>query len=116
VAGDGADNPWVPREYSDATARRIDAAVHRLIEEAHERARTVLSENRATLDAIAAALMREESLSREELTDIVNAHRAPGQEPLPVPTRPPAEYDGRIPTPAGREARARAREGVDHTQ
>src|SRR5207249_537001 len=32
VAGDGAHNPWAPREYSDATARRIDAAVHRLID------------------------------------------------------------------------------------
>src|SRR5947209_20496429 len=50
VAGDGARNPWAPREYSNATARRIDAAVHRLVEEAHERARTVLSDNRATLD------------------------------------------------------------------
>jgi cell division protease FtsH len=116
VAGDGARNPWEPREYSNATAQRIDAALHRLIEEAHERARTVLSDNRATLDAIAAALMREESLSREELTDIINAHRAPGQEPLSVPAGPPVEYDGRIPTPAGIAARARAGEGVDNTQ
>jgi cell division protease FtsH len=105
VAGDGARSPWAPREYSTATARRIDAAVHRLIAEAHERARTVLRDNRAALDAIAAALMREESLSREELTDIINAHRAPGQRPLPVPTGPPVAYDGRIPTPAGIAAR-----------
>src|SRR5205085_2945093 len=62
-AGDGAHNPWAHRKYSDATARRIDAAVHRLIDEAHHRARSVLSENRATLDAIAVALLREESLS-----------------------------------------------------
>jgi cell division protease FtsH len=113
-AGDGARNPWAPREYSNATARRIDAAVHRLIEEAHERARSVLSANRAALDAIAAALMREESLSHEELTDLINAHRAPGQEPLPVPTGPPAAYDGRIPTPAG--IAARAGEGADNRQ
>src|SRR5205085_452093 len=89
VPGDGAHNPWAPREYSDATARRIDAAVRRLIEEAHNRARGVLTDNRATLDAIAVALMREESLSREELTDLINTHRAPGQEPLPVPSGPP---------------------------
>ncbi|HKC76397.1 MAG TPA: cell division protein FtsH, partial [Chloroflexota bacterium] len=113
-AGDGAHNPWAPREYSDATARRIDAAVHRLIDEAHHRARSVLSENRATLDAIAVALLREESLSREELTDIVNAHCAPGQEPLPVPTGPPTEYDERIPTPAG--IAVHAAEGADNRQ
>jgi cell division protease FtsH len=93
LAGRGY-NPWEPKEYSDETAERIDEAVHRLIEEAHNRARSVLSDNRATLDAIAAALMREESLSREELTDIINAHRAPGQEPLPVPTGRPTETVG----------------------
>jgi cell division protease FtsH len=114
ATGDGARNPWEPREYSNGTARRIDAAVHRLIEEAHERARTVLSDNRAALDAIAAALLREESLTREELTDIISAHRASGQEPLPVPTGPPTEYDGRIPTPAG--IAARTGEGVDNRQ
>src|SRR5205823_7562702 len=45
VAGDGARSPWAPteREYSNGTAWRIDAAVHRLIQEAHERARTALS-------------------------------------------------------------------------
>ena len=114
VSGDGARNPWAPREYSDATARRIDAAVHRLIDEAHTRARTVLADNRATLDAMAQALMREETLSREELTDIINAHRAPGHEPLPVPTGLPVEYDGRSPTPAG--IAAHTGEGVDNRQ
>jgi cell division protease FtsH len=84
-------NPLAPKEYSEETARRIDAAIDRLIDEAHERALTVLRDNRPTLDAIAAALLREESLSREELTAIVNAHRAPGQAPLPVPTGPPTE-------------------------
>jgi ATP-dependent Zn protease len=65
-----------------------------LLEEAHARALTVLRDNRATLDAIAAALMRDESLDREELTAIVNAHRAPGQAPFPVPTGPPTELAG----------------------
>jgi hypothetical protein len=54
----------------------------------------VLGDNRVTLDAIAAALMRDESLDRDELTAIVNAHRAPGQAPLPVPTGPPTELAG----------------------
>ena len=87
-------NPFAPQEYSEETARRIDAAIDRLLEEAHARALTVLRDNRATLDAIAAALMRDESLDREELTAIVNAHRAPGQAPLPVPTGPPTELAG----------------------
>jgi cell division protease FtsH len=93
LAGRGY-NPWEPKEYSDETAERIDEAVHRLIEEAHNRARSLLTGNRATLDAIATALMREESLSREELMDIINAHRAPGQEPLPVPIGRPTQTIG----------------------
>jgi cell division protease FtsH len=82
-------NPWEPKEYSDETATRIDEAVQRLVSEAHGRARGVISENRSALDALAGALMREESLDREELTEIVNAHRAPGQEPIPIPTGQP---------------------------
>ncbi|MBV9282597.1 MAG: cell division protein FtsH, partial [Chloroflexi bacterium] len=84
-----AYNPWEPKEYSEETARRIDAAVQRLVDEAHQTARGVLEENRPALDAIAEALMREESLSREELTTIVNAHLPPGKTPLPLPTGQP---------------------------
>jgi ATP-dependent Zn protease len=40
----------------------------------------VLRENRAALDAIAEALVREESLDREELTAIINAPTPPGTE------------------------------------
>ncbi len=82
-------NPWEPKEYSESTAQRIDEAVHRLIEEAHERALAVLREHRVTLDAIAEALTAEESLDREQLTAIINAHRKPDEEPLPVPTDMP---------------------------
>lgn len=82
-------NPWEPKEYSDETAQQIDEAVRRLVSEAHDRARGVLDENRSALDAIAQALMREESVDREELTRIVNAHRSPGQEPIPVPSESP---------------------------
>jgi cell division protease FtsH len=80
--------PWEPKEYSDETAQRIDSAVRALVDEAHDRARGLLRDHRAALNAIAAALMHEESLTGEELTAIVNAHLAPGQKPLPAP---PAE-------------------------
>ena len=49
---------WEPKEYSEATAQRIDAAVGRLIEGAHALARTVLRSHRAALDALAGALMK----------------------------------------------------------
>jgi len=85
-------NPWEPKEYSDETAKRIDVAVARLIDEAHERALKTLTNNRPMLDAIADALMKDESLDRNQLTAIVNAHRPDGMEPIPVPTGPATPY------------------------
>jgi len=82
-------NPWEPKEYSDETARRIDSSVQNLVAEAHQAARSLLSLQRETLDAIAQALIQDESLSREELTEIVNQHRAPDEEPIPLPTGEP---------------------------
>ena len=69
-------NPWMPNEYSEETARRIDAAVLRLIAEAHQRARAVLIEQHAALDAIAGALMAEESLDQAALRTLIAAHRS----------------------------------------
>jgi cell division protease FtsH len=87
--GSGTYAPWEARDYSDETAERIDKAVLRLVNEAHDRAVSVLKENREALDALAETLVREESLDREELTRIVNEHRGPGQKPLPVPKGEP---------------------------
>ena len=62
---------WEPKEYSEDTARRIDAAVHRLIDEAHQKARVLLGANRPALDAISEALLREESLNLEQIVVLV---------------------------------------------
>ena len=55
----------------------------RLLGEAEERARNLLSENRSTLDAVVAALLEKETISGEQLADIVNRTRAvsDGQDP-----------------------------------
>jgi cell division protease FtsH len=68
--------PGAPAEYSEATAQRIDAAVDRLIAEAHERACTLLRAHRAALDALAAALQAEESLEGAQIAAIIAAHPA----------------------------------------
>jgi cell division protease FtsH len=68
--------------------------VHRLTTEAHQRARTVLRGHRAALDAIADALLREESLDREQLTALITAHHVPVHEPPPVPSRLPRDIIG----------------------
>jgi ATP-dependent Zn protease len=63
TAGEGHDEAIAPH--------RRHAAINHLITDAYETARTLLSENRSTLEAIAAALLREESLDREQLAAIV---------------------------------------------
>ncbi len=94
-ASDGEYNPFEPKEYSDETARRVDEAVLALVDAAHHRARTILTENREALDAVADALLHEESLTRDELTAVVNRHLLPGASPIPLPTGEP--------TPIGEE-------------
>jgi len=61
------------RDYSDETARLIDEEVARILAEQAARAKRVLSENRAALDALANALISEESLDGADVTRIVDS-------------------------------------------
>ncbi|HEY9085844.1 MAG TPA: ATP-dependent zinc metalloprotease FtsH [Candidatus Tyrphobacter sp.] len=59
------------RDYSEATAARIDADVARLLDEAHDLVRRSLTEARDRLDALAQALLREETIGSDELQHIL---------------------------------------------
>ncbi len=58
------------RPYSEETARKVDAAVRRIVDEAYARALSLLTENRDKLDALTAALLRDESLNETEMLDV----------------------------------------------
>ncbi len=58
--------------HSDETARLIDAEVRKLLEAAQDRARSLLSRNRDLLEKMAAALVKEESLSGERLAEFLS--------------------------------------------
>jgi cell division protease FtsH len=60
------------RVYSEATAQRLDAEVERLMTQAHQQARSVLTEHHEALDRLAQALLQEEVLEREQVLAIVN--------------------------------------------
>jgi cell division protease FtsH len=60
------------RVYSEVTAERLDAEVERLIAQAHQQARSVLSEHREALDRLAQALLQEEVLERDQVLAIVH--------------------------------------------
>jgi cell division protease FtsH len=59
------------RNFSEETARTIDAEVKALMEAEHQRALRLLRERRSALDAIAGELMARETLQRSELAEIV---------------------------------------------
>ena len=79
--------PWgrevIPhRAVSPHMADLVDDEVRRLVREAHERARGVISANRPALEALAAALLEHETLDRGEVEKIIAAASVPPpQEP-----------------------------------
>jgi cell division protease FtsH len=67
-----------PRDFAEATAARIDAAVRGLIAEASARAEAILAANRALLDGSAADLLSRETLDEAALRRFRDMVRAEG--------------------------------------
>lgn len=82
-----------PREYSEETARLIDAEVRRIVTEAMERAEQLLRENLDALHRIANALLERETLTGEEIDLLLRG------EPLPATpaSRNGHRTDGQLP-------------------
>ena len=70
------------REYSEATAARIDKEVQSLLAERHEAVRQLLTEARAQLDRVVETLLREESVTQDTLAKILGP-RPPVTEEWP---------------------------------
>jgi cell division protease FtsH len=68
------------RDYSEETATRIDEEVEQLLNERHEVARQILSEQREALDALVKSLLSEETVGQEALERILG----PRPEGAPV--------------------------------
>jgi cell division protease FtsH len=68
--------PGQRTEYSERTARMIDADIARLLGEAHERVRATLRERRRLLDALAHALLVRETVDREALDALLRQEQA----------------------------------------
>ena len=57
--------PWMS-QASERTRQRVDDEVRRIVDEAHDDAIRLLSENRDRLDSLAEALVREETLDQPQ--------------------------------------------------
>src|ERR687895_971909 len=92
------------REVSEQTAQLVDAEVKRVIDQAYDRAKAVLSENLELLHAIAGALLDRETLTREEVLSLARGEDLPprpseGKLPPTGPTAPAAVTEPRRATP-----------------
>ncbi len=74
------------RPFSEETARQIDQEVHRLIQEALTRAEQILTEHRDRLDRLAEALLEKETLTGEEVDQVLGL--AASKEEAPEPAEP----------------------------
>ena len=63
-------------QCSEATAGKIDAKVLALIKEAHEKARTILQDNRDKLDVLAQYLLEKETITGEQFMALLQHEQA----------------------------------------
>jgi len=62
----------VRKDYSEETAREIDAEVKRIIEDCHNRAKKILTGHEEELHRVAGALLERESLDADDIKILLN--------------------------------------------
>jgi cell division protease FtsH len=112
VLGSSAHQPFLGKEmasesdYSDEIAKLIDSEIRRIIDEAHQCARDVLTEHREPLERISQILLERETIDREQFLklldgvaeEVVFAEPEAPTQTRPAPPPPPAPH--RLPYPA----------------
>ncbi len=78
------------RDYSDAVAQEIDGEVRNLVSAAYERARSILTQYRDKLDAIAGRLIEIETIDAAEFNRLFPSPVGKKQRPLPAAPGAPA--------------------------
>src|SRR3990170_1898066 len=80
------------RQVSERTAQAVDDEVSRVINDSYARAKQVLTEQRALLDTISAALLERETLTREDCAILMRGEKLPARvvASAPAPELPAA--------------------------
>ena len=78
------------RDYSEDTAIQIDKEVKRIVNGGYEKAKTMLSDNRDTLERVAQALLEREVLDANEVKMLMEGKPLPEKPRTPPPQAPPA--------------------------
>jgi cell division protease FtsH len=74
---------------SEATVQKIDGEIKRLVEEGYAQATKILTEKRADLEALAKGLLEYETLTGDEIIDLLKGKK-PNRESVLEPTTPRA--------------------------
>jgi cell division protease FtsH len=99
VYGHDHGQPFLGREfntepdYSDEIAREIDDEVRRIIEGAHQRARTILTEHKDDLTNISEVLLKRETIEKEQFVALLDGKSEAevfGDDDSGTPELPPA--------------------------
>jgi cell division protease FtsH len=74
---------------SEATVQKIDSEIKRLVEEGYQQATRILTEKREDLEALAKGLLEYETLTGDEIVDLLKGKK-PNRESVLEPTTPRA--------------------------
>jgi cell division protease FtsH len=100
VFGHDRGQPFLGREfsaepdYSDEIAREIDDEIRRIVEEAHQTAKDVLTEHREAMDRISKILLERETINSEQFEQLLEGRSEDevfGAEEEPEPPKPEPE-------------------------
>jgi cell division protease FtsH len=80
------------RNYSEETARMIDAEIKRFIDDAYQTAERILTENRDKVELIANALLEYETLDASHLRDLIEFGEMKDPPSTPKPPPLPEEF------------------------
>jgi cell division protease FtsH len=104
VFGHDRSMPFLGREfsaepdYSDEVAREIDDEVRRMVEDAHQTSKDILSEHREQLDTISRILLERETIEAEEFIALLEGKPEDEvfseEEEAKPPEAPPVEEKG----------------------
>ncbi|MGZ5413153.1 MAG: ATP-dependent zinc metalloprotease FtsH, partial [Solirubrobacterales bacterium] len=103
VFGHDRGQPFLGREfsaepdYSDEVAREIDNEIRRIVEEAHQTAREILTDKRDELDTISRILLERETIEAEQFVALLEGKPEevvfPPDEEAAAPDVPEAETE-----------------------
>jgi cell division protease FtsH len=91
------------RDFSEETARQIDAEVRSLVDEAYKSAYSILGDNKDTMHRMAQALLDRETLDANDIKMIIAGEQLPPLPPLgPPPSNPSGDVQQVIKPEPGR--------------